>query len=305
MKIEMQLSTTKLDHHNLQVTDYGYVEKSPHESSSKTESIGGWWDVWPEDQRIDLGTIYVCNDGIRNSSWDVFSYLFEADCWKLIRNTEFTCDDVWLLSVDENDPLPWSSDGRVHVYSDSVLCQERKSQPSEANIKWKEQIHYFHQSNGYAESSGTDNPPSSSVILSQDSHRLRFSEKFRKMRSTKTSRTVWGRYSIHVDVQRHWLDKERQFWCWYLEYQRRRWPPKSFSEGIGHSLVLEMKKSGSERATISQKDNGTSKPIKCLKYSHRLVIPSSAVQVRSAEGHWSESKHKTLFTSQRARKTLS
>ena len=42
MKIEMQLSTTKLDHHNLQVTDYGYVEKSPHESSSKTESIGGW-----------------------------------------------------------------------------------------------------------------------------------------------------------------------------------------------------------------------------------------------------------------------
>ena len=26
-KIEIQLQTTRLDHHNLQVTDYGYVEK--------------------------------------------------------------------------------------------------------------------------------------------------------------------------------------------------------------------------------------------------------------------------------------
>ena len=38
--------------------------------------------------------------------------------------------------------------------------------------------------------------------------------------------------------------------------------PKSFSEGIGHSLVLEMKKNDQERATTSQMGNGTSKRIK-------------------------------------------
>ena len=36
---------------------------------------------------------------------------------------------------------------------------------------------------------------------------------------------------------------------------------KSFSEGIGHSLVLEMKKNGRGLATSGQKENGTSKPI--------------------------------------------
>ena len=36
--------------------------------------------------------------------------------------------------------------------------------------------------------------------------------------------------------------------------------PKSFSEDIGHSLVLEMKKHCTELATSSQKENGTSQP---------------------------------------------
>ena len=68
-KIGIQLQTTWLDHHNLQGTVHGYVEKSLHESSSKVESNGGWWDVWLEDQRIDLGTIYVDNDKTSNSFW--------------------------------------------------------------------------------------------------------------------------------------------------------------------------------------------------------------------------------------------
>ena len=38
--------------------------------------------------------------------------------------------------------------------------------------------------------------------------------------------------------------------------------PWSFSEGIGHSQVLEMKKNTTELATTSQKENGTSNPIK-------------------------------------------
>ena len=41
--------------------------------------------------------------------------------------------------------------------------------------------------------------------------------------------------------------------------------PKSFSEGIGLSLVQEMKKNGAEPATTSQKENGTSNPIKMIE----------------------------------------
>ena len=41
-------------------------------------------------------------------------------------------------------------ESKVHVYSDSLLCLGRISQPSEANIKWKEQIHFLQQSNEYA-----------------------------------------------------------------------------------------------------------------------------------------------------------
>ena len=55
----------------------------------------------------------------------------------------------------------------------------------------------------------------------------------------------------------------------------------------------------------SQKGNGTSTPIKWLNYSHRVVIPYSEAQVRSAEEHWIESKDETLFSSQRTQKTLS
>ena len=40
-KIEIQLQTTRLDHHNLQVTENEHVRESLHESSSKVESIGG------------------------------------------------------------------------------------------------------------------------------------------------------------------------------------------------------------------------------------------------------------------------
>ena len=56
-KIEIQLQTTRLASHRLQIR-----WESLHESSSKIESNGGWWYVWPEDQRIDLVTIYVDND---------------------------------------------------------------------------------------------------------------------------------------------------------------------------------------------------------------------------------------------------
>ena len=58
--------------------------------------------------------------------------------------------------------------------------------------------------------------------------------------------------SFHVDVQRHWLDKE---WKEVGDYANE----VCFCVNIGHSLLLEMKKSGEERALTSQKENGNHK----------------------------------------------
>ena len=50
------------------------------------------------------------------------------------------------------------------------------------NINWKEQIQYFQKSNEYAELFGIDGEPSEfEWNISQDSHRLRFSDIFRKI----------------------------------------------------------------------------------------------------------------------------
>ena len=81
-----------------------------------------------------------------------------------------------------HDPAIRWAKAKVHVYSDSVLSLGRISNPSEANIKWKEQILYFQQSNENAELSGIDGEPTEfEENISQDSHRLEFSDVFRKI----------------------------------------------------------------------------------------------------------------------------
>ena len=77
--------------------------------------------------------------------------------------------------------IRWAK-AKVHVCSDSVLCLGRVSHLSEANIQWQEQIQYFQQSDEYAEVSGIDGGPFEfEWIISKDSHRLRFSDMFRKI----------------------------------------------------------------------------------------------------------------------------
>ena len=65
----------------------------------------------------------------------------------------------WMrMTLCHDQVIRWAK-AKVHVYSDSVLCLGRISHPSEANIKWKEQIQHFQQSNEYAELSGIDGEP--------------------------------------------------------------------------------------------------------------------------------------------------
>ena len=85
------------------------------------------------------------------------------------------------MTLCHDQAIRWAK-AKGHVYSDSVLCRGRISHPSEANIKLKEQIQYFQQSNECAESSGIDGEPIEfEWNISQDSHRLRFSDRSRKI----------------------------------------------------------------------------------------------------------------------------
>ena len=54
------------------------------------------------------------------------------------------------MGLCHDQVIRWAK-AQVHVCSVSVMCHQRISHPSAANIKWKEQIQYFQQSNEYAE----------------------------------------------------------------------------------------------------------------------------------------------------------
>ena len=70
----------------------------------------------------------------------------------------------------------------MHVYSDSLLCLGKMHDHSEANEKRKSQSSVFQQHKEYAELSGIDGEPFEfEWSVSQDSHRLRFSDKSRKI----------------------------------------------------------------------------------------------------------------------------
>ena len=65
----------------------------------------------------------------------------------------------WLrMTLCHDQVIGWAK-AKVHVCSDSVLCLGRINHLLEANIKWKEQIRHFQQSNEYAEWSGIGGEP--------------------------------------------------------------------------------------------------------------------------------------------------
>ena len=139
-------------------------------------NVSIWWV-----QCINLVTVYGSNDEFGSSSWPRKSTRVDH-----VQEPEIIYDDSWLLSVDENDFVPWSSD---HMDESKGTCLfwfsfflGRISHPSEASIKWKEQIIEFQRSNEYAEMYGIDGEAIEfECNISQDSHRLRFSDKSRKI----------------------------------------------------------------------------------------------------------------------------
>ena len=91
---------------------------------------------------------------------------------------------LWMRSTLCHDRvIKWVKE-KVHVYSESVLCLGKICHPSEAIGEWKRQISVFQQSKEYAELYGIDGidgePIEFEWHISQDSQRLRFSDKSEK-----------------------------------------------------------------------------------------------------------------------------
>ena len=196
--------------------------------------------------------------------FDISLRLIAENAFEILNSSTMIYDlSPWMrMTLCHDQAIKWAT-AKAHVYSDSVLCMERIHQPSEANTKWKELIHYFQQSSEYAELSGIDGEPiefewnnspgfTSIEILrhiQQDlnARRINPDQHEGRMRFTPMFNVIDWTEEILMYVSRM--------------SEKLLTTPMSFSEGIGHSLVLKMKKSGQEPATTSQKENGTSKPV--------------------------------------------
>ena len=116
-KVGIQLQTTLLDHHNLQVTDYGFVENVFMNLRRKlierrmmrcltwrpTYWSGDYLcrQQWNPQFVLAWNMMKIWSHARTKISrdQDVVRYLFEADCGKFIRNFESIYVDVWFLSV--------------------------------------------------------------------------------------------------------------------------------------------------------------------------------------------------------------
>ena len=89
---------------------------------------------------------------------------------------------LWMRATLCHDhAIKWAN-AKVHVNSDSVSCLGKMYLHWEANEKWKSQITELQQSNEYGVFSGNYGEPIEfEWKISQDSHRLAFSQRFRKI----------------------------------------------------------------------------------------------------------------------------
>ena len=244
-KIEIQLQTTRLYHHNLQVTDYGYVEKvftNLRRKLNRTE----------DDEMFDLKTNMLIWGLLMTTTMKSAIHLGLENDQQLIacQNTNFEGSRLCSISLWGWLPrihlrfwicLLWcmtslcgwewpcamikQSDGRKHRYMSNLIqsCLGTMSHPSEAIVKWKEQIQYFRQFNEYAELSGIDGEP-----IEFEWNIFPGFTSIEILRAIQRSVQFCLR-EVHVEAQRHRLDTEWKVFCKYHECQRSTWLRKRVS----------------------------------------------------------------------------
>ena len=139
---------------------------------------------------VHLGREYQQNlIAYRNTNFEELKTLFDITLRLIVENSfeilnlsTMTCDfSPWMRSTLCHDQVIKWAKAKAHVHSDSVLCLGKLHNHSEANEKWRYQTNFKDQTSAQNCMELMDNQLSSSGIFSQDSHRLRFSDKSRKI----------------------------------------------------------------------------------------------------------------------------
>ena len=117
------------------------------------------------------------------TSFDITQRLIVEQSFEILNvSTMLWSVTPWMRSTLCHDQVIKWAKAKIHVYSDSALREGKINDHSEANEKWKSQIKEFQQSNEYTELSGIDGQPIEfEWNFPKDSHRLRFSERSRKI----------------------------------------------------------------------------------------------------------------------------
>ena len=95
-------------------------------------SNSSWPGIWPKFDRVPEHQLRSCQDVV----W----YLFEADFGKFIQNSVFIYDYIWLLSVDENGFVPWSSDQMGDSKGTCLFWFSSVSSKNKSSFRSKHQV---------------------------------------------------------------------------------------------------------------------------------------------------------------------
>ena len=103
----------------------------------------------------------------RNTNFEELNTLFDIT-QRLILEQDFEILNVstiewtftpWMRFTLLHDTVVKWAKAKVHVHSDSVLCLGEIYEHTEANAKWKDQLHYFQPSNEFKDLCGIDGDP--------------------------------------------------------------------------------------------------------------------------------------------------
>ena len=131
---------------------------------------------------VHLGFQYQENlVACRNTNFEELKSLFDTTLRLIVEQSFEILNASTMICIFSH----WMRSTLCHdqdVCSDSVLCLAKMHDHSVANEQWQSQIREFQQSNEYTKLSGVDGEPIEfEWNISQDSHRLKFSERSRKI----------------------------------------------------------------------------------------------------------------------------
>ena len=177
--IDNKFERTRLEYHNMQISEYRYVErvfKNVRPKLNRSQNvqmlelktyvlIWGLFVSTTMKASVHLGPDYNENlTGHRNTNFEELKTLFDITQRSIletqIRDSEcFTIEltfSPWMRSTLPNDTVIKWAKAKVHVYSYSVLCwKDVRMYRSECKNR-KHQFPDFHQSNSYRELFGID-----------------------------------------------------------------------------------------------------------------------------------------------------